>query len=233
MHKFTIFTVILSIITISIVVDIVINGYSISQDYVPEKQVSILDSSDLEGKTVTELGDTEIPETTEEESIEPDAAKEADEGVNIHPEGLTEGETTINQTLLETVGLEQGSIKNAPEKPFLQAIELEETLKNSLKIVNLFDFEEYLGTIYELQFSSDSDARTVYSDIKAQAVTVQGAHIRETNAFGEEAFYFNQAEKTKTAFVTLRMGTHVYGFEYPHRSHQFFKDLSAAMIDSE
>jgi hypothetical protein len=225
MHKFTVFTVILSIITISVVVDIVVNGYSISKDYIPEaSEVEVIDSSDLANHLADKAGEEVALEAEEKIVLIPE-----EEVVEEAGEVVINTGSTITEDLLKAVGAEKGIIKNSPEKPYLQAVELEGNVKNSLKIVNLFDFEEYLGTIYELNFGSQTEAEQFYSDLKAQSIAVEGANIRETDSFGEQSFYFNQEGKTKTAFVTLRIGANIYGFEYPHKSHQIFKDLGKGL----
>ncbi|MBT6068990.1 hypothetical protein HOG48_04505 [Candidatus Peregrinibacteria bacterium] len=218
MHKFTVFTVILSIITISVVVDIVVNGYSISDDYIPEaSEVEVIDSSDLADRLTNGVVEEIAVKAEEKIVLEPEIEVEKTDEENTN--------SKITKELLQAIGAEKGIVKNSPEKPYLQAIELEENVKNSLEIVNLFDFEEYLGTMYELNFETKVEAEQLYSDLKTQSIAVEGASIRETDSFGEQSFYFNQEGKTKTAFVTLRIGANIYGFEYPHKSHQFFKDL--------
>lgn len=241
MHKFTLFTVILSIVTISIVVDIVVNGYSISQDYVPERSSEVFEASDLSDLQASpEDVKNKIEEGITEEDVEEgtlavntEDSGETEEIVDNEPLGASElsfdDKEIINVALLQALGVENGAVKDSAPKPYLQAIEFEESLKNRLKIVNLFDFEEYLGTIYALHFQTEEEAQQFYSDLKAKSIAVEGANIREADVFGDQSFYFNQEGKTKTAFSTVRLGASIYGFEYPHRSHQFFKELNEVL----
>jgi len=218
MHKFTLFTILLSIITISIVIDIVVNGYSLSSDYVPEKEEVIVEKMQSEDKENSTVEPAETETTT-------------DDSVDLY--SFTEIET-FDEVLLKNIGIERGIVKEAPQdKLYLQAIHLPKEAKNRIKIVNLFDFEEYLGTMYALQFQDTDEAEKFYSDLKVKSLTIAGANIRETDTFGDASFYFNQIGKTKTAFSTVRIGSSVYGFEYPHKSHQIFKDLSKELSDNQ
>ena len=69
MHKFTLFTILLSIITISIVIDIVVNGYSLSSDYVPEKEEVIVEKMQSEDKENSTVEPAET-ETTTDDSVD-------------------------------------------------------------------------------------------------------------------------------------------------------------------
>lgn len=222
MHKFTLFTVLLSIITVSIVIDIVVNGYSLSNDYLPTDN-AVVNETIIDEKTPPAKEDVinSAPEAMEEESIPEDGTISLFSFVDKAP---------ITADLLTKIGIENGKVKPILiDKPFLQAISLPENVKNSLSIVNLFDFEEYLGTIYALHFGSLKDAEKFYSDLKAESLKINGVDIRETNTFGDSSFYLNQEGKTKTAFSVARIGADIYGFEYPHKSHQVFKDLAEAL----
>ncbi|MDP4007574.1 MAG: hypothetical protein Q8P68_00095 [Candidatus Peregrinibacteria bacterium] len=224
MHKFTLFTVLLSIITVSIVIDIVVNGYSLSNDYVPTDD-GIVTETAIDEKTpiVEEDVINPMPEGGEEND------GNADETISLFSFA---DKDAITADILTKIGIENGKVKQILiDKPFLQAISLPENVKNRLEIVNLFDFEEYLGTIYALHFGSLKDAEQFYSDLKAEALEIDGADVRETNTFGDLSFYLNQEGKTKTAFSTARIGSDIYGFEYPHKSHQIFKDLSSALAE--
>lgn len=217
MHKFTLFTVILSIITVSVVIDMIVNGYSLSRDYVPEKVETgeVINAADLPKKIAS----------PSEKAMKVPA--ESEENISLY--GFIDKET-ITVDLLTEIGVKDGKIKAVnTTKPFLQAISLPENAKNRLKVVNLFDFEEYLGTMYALNFLNTKDAEQFYSDIKAESLKIDGIEIRETNTFGDASFYLNQQGKTKTAFATVRIGADIYGFEYPHGSHQMFKDLAAKL----
>ena len=221
MHKFTLFTILLSVITVSIVIDIVVNGYSLSNDYVPEKNQAV---EEILEKTIAPAEKTDPIEA----STAATKGEETNDEVALY--SLADA-NLVDEVLLQEIGIERGIVKEVSnDQLYLQAIELPENVKNRLKIANLFDFEKYLGTMYGLRFQNLEQTEQFYSYLKAKALAVTGASIRETNTFGDASFYFNQASKTKTAFVAVRIGSNIYGFEYPHSSHQAFKDLSAALV---
>ena len=117
MHKFTVFTVILSIITISVVVDIVVNGYSISDDYIPEaSEVEVIDSSDLADRLTNGVVEEIAVKAEEKIVLEPEIEVEKTDEENTN--------SKITKELLQAIGAEKGIVKNSPEKPYLQAIEL-------------------------------------------------------------------------------------------------------------
>ena len=241
MHKFTLFTVILSIITVSIVIDIVANGYSLSKDYIPPKDQStseFVDDTELKDKIVTpeERSGIKIPVDKSEATasdMPTDAAatgNTTDGTVSLFSSAENDA---ITPELLAKVGIKDGKVKtSSADKPFLQAITFEKNIKTGLKVVNIFDFEEYLGTIYALHFGTIEDSKKFYSDLKTESLALSGADIRETNTFGDASFYLNQEGKTKTAFSVVRIGADIYGFEYPHSSHQIFKDIASQLIQT-
>lgn len=227
MHKFTLFTVILSIITVSIVIDIIINGYSLPENYIPtaERSETVAPSPIRVATTAQPPGEaipTQIapavtsPDEAIQEVLSPAIALPFDTASDL-----------ITPAFLAELGLKQGTVRPATNKPlYLQALTLDEKMQKTLKVVNIFDFEEYLGTIYALRFETAKEAMSAYSELKTMALALPRTNIKETNTFGDASFYLNQEGKTKTAFSTARIGSHVYGLEYPHKSHQFFKNIS-------
>lgn len=209
------------------VIDMIVNGYSLSKDYVPQRVETgeVINAADLPKKIASPSEKPmKVAIPTDAKPAAPVKSAESEETISLY--GFVDKET-ITVDLLTGVGVKDGKIKAVnTDKPFLQAISLPENAKNRLKVVNLFDFEEYLGTIYALNFLNTKEAGQFYSDLKAESLKISGIEIRETNTFGDASFYLNQEGKTKTAFVTVRIGADIYGFEYPHGSHQMFKDLA-------
>lgn len=216
MHKFTIFTVLVSIITVAIIFDVVMNGYSVPNDFVPEPETEreVVTAGNLKTLKVEEVNEQPATNNSEVYSV----------ASMIIP----------TSELLKAIGIEKGEVRDAGNKQvFLQSIELDENISKNMNTVNLFDFEEYLGTIYSLGFSNVEDSEQVYSSLKVMAMEVQGSEVRETNTFGQKSFYVNQEGKTKTAFSVVKIGTNLYGFEYPHKSHQIFKNISQQFVTAQ
>lgn len=245
MHKFTLITILLTLTIIAITIDVLFNGYKVPKDYIPEHAIDAVSVEDIRVKANEKslkesiVTDTiTIPETLSENS----PSTKIIEDVKTISDGYdTNGaETSVLKSIIEyrsenslpTVellkesGLDEPVLKSPAQSDFmLQVIPLNEEWKKNIKVANLFDFERYLGTMYALQTTQDNSAKKLYSDLKALCLTLEDVTVKEVNAMGDQSFYVNQIGKSKTAFSIVRVGTYVYGLEYPHSSHTIMKSV--------
>ncbi|MFA4891358.1 MAG: hypothetical protein WC604_03325, partial [Candidatus Gracilibacteria bacterium] len=72
----------------------------------------------------------------------------------------------------------------------------------------------------------------VYSVLKVRAAEGVDIEINETNQFGNASFYMNDLRRDSVAFLTVRVGSKIYGFSYPKQYHPQIKNLiSILMLD--
>lgn len=165
----------------------------------------------------TALVEQELP-------VQLDPSLEEPASVEI-PVESPESQVALNN--LEAAGFFTPTLKEALFSGLLfQFIPLESSTDVVSSQWSIFDGENYVGTIYELSYPSETGALQGYFSIRnlAQGLTELGA-VNEVNLYGEGSFYFNHKIKNQTVFVVIRSGSTVYGFEYPYTFHENMKKL--------
>lgn len=222
MHKFTIFTILLSIIVIFVVTELVLNDY-MSDDFA--KQESQIEEQ------VTE----ETPVTTEEPVITDDTEIRGDE--ETAPATEEESIPTFAAHLTQDIATQAGASQETPMVDIIVTTSPYDGLvygfwDTSTEFADLtilthklFDGATYLGTIYEIQPSSAIDLFTTYETLKTIAKDSATGTLNENNSYGQASFYFNHATKTNTVFLVVRQNEVIYALEYSHDSHPFMRTL--------
>lgn len=198
MQKFTVFAILLSLSVVLVLGDILLNNY--------------LKTSVLGAETPSEVLTVEQELPVELESK--DLAVES-----------PESQLALNN--LEAAGFFSPVLKEALFSGLLfQFIPLDSPTDLISSQWSIFDGEDYVGSIYELTYSSETGALQGYFAIRnlAQGLTELGS-VNEVNLYGEGSFYFNHKIKNQTVFIVIRSGSTVYGFEYPYTFHENMKKL--------
>lgn len=210
MQKFTVFSIILSISVVLILGDIVFHDY------------------------LSAWGDEEVVEEVIEEDVTPLLEEQLD----------TQGDETAWVELSEEIGI--SVLKPAmSEDVFLSAGFFDPVLKDTIfsglvfQFINfadqadafvyqwnLFDGEDFVGSIYEIKYPSAMGSLQGYLNLRdrAQAQFDLG-EVNETNNYRDASFYFNHATKTKTVHVVIRGGATIYAFEYAYVHHEKMMDV--------
>lgn len=91
---------------------------------------------------------------------------------------------------------------------------------------NFFDGELFIGSIYEIKYTSETGAFQGYLNLRdrAKALTSVGV-VNETNSYGDSSFYFNHNTKKKTVHMIMKKGSTIYAFEYAYINHEKMKNL--------
>jgi hypothetical protein len=72
----------------------------------------------------------------------------------------------------------------------------------------------------------------IYDLLKLRASEGLEVEINETNDYGSASFYMNDLRRENAAFLTVRIGSRIYGFSYPKQYHPQIKNLvSVLMLD--
>jgi hypothetical protein len=76
-----------------------------------------------------------------------------------------------------------------------------------------------LAKIYVIKIGPNSNIDDVYKVLKVRGAEGLDSEINETNGFGSGSFYMNDARRQNTAFLTVKIGSSIYGFSYPKEYH--------------
>lgn len=82
-----------------------------------------------------------------------------------------------------------------------------------------------LAKIYMIKIGPNSSLDEVYQVLKVRAAEGLNAEVNETNDFGDGSFYMNDSQRSTTAFLTVKIGSMIYGFSYPKEYHAQIKNL--------
>lgn len=211
MQKFTVFSILLSLSVILIIGDIVFHDYlgedAGAQEFFPSAEESMED----------ENLDSEAAPSEEEVLDETSVELSEDASVGPLPSTLSSAVFTgagfMNPVLKDT--LFSGLIFQLIEfpKPFVYQW-------------NVFDGEQYVGTVYEIKSATETASFQSYLGLRegAQALSTVG-EVNEVNNYGDASFYFNHKSKTKTIHLVMRSRSDVYAFEYAQLHHEKMKKV--------
>lgn len=202
MQKLTIFSVLLSISVILIVVDIV------AHDYLSEFEAAqeTLPTEEMEETTLLEEGIVDLSEE------EPD---------------LTVLESSLSTQVLVQAGFLNPVLKDTIFSGLVfQFISFADQNEATLYQWNVFDGEEYIGSIYEIKYPTETGSFQGYLALRERAMSLTDlGTVNEVNNYGDASFYFNHKTKVKTVHLVVRTGTDIYGFEYGQGYHEKMKNV--------
>lgn len=144
-------------------------------------------------------------------------------GTEVTPETTTSASTdrVITSDILAQAGFTQPVYKETAFSGLLFSLIDLSTLTEGMNVAqgNIFTDITYAATATEFSFATPEQTDAFYQFLQEKAASVSGATLNVTNNYGDGSFYLNSAIKSKTAFLSLKKGTKVYTFEYPHRNH--------------
>lgn len=222
MHKFTIFTILFSIIVISVVAELVVNDYL--NDYGSWDKISGFVSSvkevekaPLEDKVVP----SEVPEPTASDSV-----ADIPEVVFIT--------TVVTEDFLSKAGFIEPNYKKVEfNGEIFQVISVEEE-EDIVAKFNIFEGEDFAASIYEARFGDEVLASSFYNFLREEGNNIPGFTQNESNRFGLGSFYLNVIEEQKkTVLLVVKFEKSVYCFEYPHKSHEEVSELIDIIMVNE
>jgi hypothetical protein len=108
-------------------------------------------------------------------------------------------------------------------------------LFKNISIGDLFDVEmdktivrteeTLYAKTYVMRMGPNSNVNDVYNVLKIRADELLNTEINETNEFGVTSFYMNDARRSGTSFLIVRIDKYIYGFSYPKDFHSQIKNL--------
>ena len=203
MQKLTLFSVLLSISVILIVGDIVYHDYL----------------SDFEAAVP--------PEQTEPVSLLPD--DEETVALTEEPEIIapTVLESSLSAELFKQAGFLDPALKDTLFSGLVfQFISFADQSEATVYRWNIFDGEEYIGSVYEMKYPTETGSFQGYLALRERAMSLTDlGTVNEVNNYGDASFYFNHKTKVKTVHLLVRTGNDIYGFEYAQTYHEKLKKV--------
>lgn len=264
MKKFTIFTVLLTVVVVVMVAETVVNRYlptfdngeeNLSLSLPKDLDLSKITETNVLGADLEEVAEVTV-ETEDPENVlrnDPDGASSEELDV-VDPEIVTlptPKESTLDvpdfenpdfvatptETSTPNVFISQEQVKAAgfTTEAYLQDEEFDGFLFKSIQVGDLFDVsvqetlirskDALFAKVYVFKMGPNSGATDVYKVLKTRATDVKGSSVNETNDFGAGSFYFNDTERTSTAFLVVRINNYIYAFSYPKNFQPQIKNL--------
>lgn len=223
MQKITILAVLLSIITISITLELV------TQDYIQKVHPEIeekVQASVLKVAPFTDYIKSQqvIQQASEAQEIK-DKVEELKQETTPDPEVPSNPTSVRLDSLL--VALDIPRLQYDAQSPTTKIFNLVE-LKDLDINKNVYGFLRsdgaLIGSISEITSQDEKESRQIYQEIKALAGSFQGFSVNETNDFGTNSFYINPAQENKDAFLVMQKGNLIYAVGYQKTLHDKFKD---------
>ncbi|MEK9160152.1 MAG: hypothetical protein AAB383_05495 [Patescibacteria group bacterium] len=199
MQKLTLFSVLLSISVILIVGDIVFH------DYLNEFEATSPVEETSEVAPLDEEAPVDLSEETEPTLIE----------------------SSLSAALFTQAGFVQPVLKDTIFSGLVfQFISFADQEEATVYQWNVFDGEQYVGSVYEMKYPTETGSFQGYLALRERAMSLMDlGSVNEVNNYGNASFYFNHKTKVKTVHVVVRSGNDIYGFEYAQTNHEKMKNV--------
>lgn len=210
MQKFTVFSILLSISIVLMIGDIVFHDY-LSQfreeAIMPVEENDILQESETSQESYVLLSE-EASESDEVETVAVVAS-------------------SLDTALFQKAGFTKALLKNALFSGLIfQFISFSDQTEATVYQWNLFDGENYVGSVYEMKYTTETGSFQGYLAVREQAMSLtELGTVNEVNNYGDASFYFNHKNKTKTVHLIMRSGNSLYAFEYGQSHHETMKKV--------
>jgi hypothetical protein len=228
MQKFTIFTVILSVIIITIIAELVVQDY-LQKVYSPLVQTNTLGTSNFDDfiapfadKAEEDTGTQEladrikelIPSTTNN-SIEVVASKPFDEIIKLAP-----------ALQIPNLAFEQVTYENR----LFQLIDTTSLNLSGAAAADINVGSAAIGSSYELKSRTPVDAEKNFDEIRILANSFPSIDTNQTNQFGDRSFYINHLVKVGEVFLVVQQDAVIYAFSYKKEYHETFKTFFGVLF---
>lgn len=215
MQKFTIFTVFLAIIVLSLVLELGSGDSGKGEDFL----TNVLKEETYGEKEFK--SDSEMLLSAEEE-VKSEPVKEEQKVEEKKDEPVIE--ETVEPSFLEALIKDVNPAFTFKTEPFsgkvFQLLDISEVSLESAIQGNLKNGEALEGVIYELKALDEVMAAEIYQLIKQKTIEYNEISVNETNKYGDGSFYINHVQKPNEVFLTIRIKNKIYAFAYSRPSHE-------------
>lgn len=214
MQKLTLFSLLLSISVILIVGDIVYH------DYLSDFEAAVPEDTEPISLEDTTEDTTEVTLLPDEETV---ALSEEPETLML-PGVL---ESSLSAELFKQAGFIQPVLKDTLFSGLVfQFISFADQSEATVYQWNVFDGEQYIGSVYELKYPTETGSFQGYLALRERAMSLTDlGTVNEVNNYGDASFYFNHKTKVKTVHLVVRTGNDIFGFEYAQTYHEKLKKV--------
>ncbi len=260
MQKFTIFTVVLTLVIVVAAGELFVDKYlpnlvrTKKENTAVERGTPLPETLDISGSFSANVleSDTEIiserettlPEDSNYQSYE--AYEEVDVGVDAYSDSsstLEDFEDEDFSTFSINAYIRDEQVKSAGfVGAYVEPEDHQGFLFKTVYVEDLYDVEfqknlvrsenSLFAKVYVFKIGPDSSADEVYQVLKMRSSEGLNTEINENNEFGDGSFYMNDSNRSSTAFLTVKLGDVIYGFSYPKEYHPQIKNL-VALIEWE
>ncbi|MFC1616564.1 hypothetical protein ACFL21_05455 [Patescibacteria group bacterium] len=256
MQKFTIFTAILTVIIVVIVAEIMVTEFfpelkkenSLGEQYqgiIPDG----LNPSELSTADVfndyfgDQVGEIDIPGVSDfTNKLGDDFNADDIVSFNTTP-GVVDFEgdnyvafsqnVFIREDQIRAAGFTTAYLEDQADDGYLfKNIYVSDIPNVELKKTAIRTADALLTKVYILKVGPENDASNVFEILKFRSSEGLDIEINLTNEYGEGSFYMNDTRRPNVAFLTVRVGSYIYGFSYPKQYHPQVKNL-IQLIDLE
>jgi len=257
MQKFTIFTVLLTIVVVVVAAEAFVNKYlpALNED----STVAVLEEQD--GYNLpSELDLAGAMQSNVLGADEPKKTVSKDDGfdfLNLDFDGATDAELTDSSgsssfdiedfsSSYEHVDDQVSYIRNdqvvnsgfvgaylteeEPDGMLYKSVGIADLVGVSSKKYSITNGTTTYVKVYVVIVDDPLQVGSVYGVLKARAAEGVDIEINETNEFGNASFYMNDTRRDSVAFLTVRVSSQIYGFSYPKQYHPQVKNLVSILM---
>lgn len=226
MQKFTVFSIILSLVVVLTIADVLFHNY-LNPDSTVSSVVTTETSSQVDTVDTTPVTDTSAPLTLPQtnSTTTTDQPVQLQEDSSFESIGAIPSSLTVD--LFKTAGFESPTLKNAVFSGLVfEFLGFTDQSEATVYQWNLFSGPAFVGSIYEIKYSTDTGGFQGYLNLRDEAKTlIDLGTINEVNNYGDASFYFNHKAKVNTVHLLIRSGANLYGFEYAQTYHESMKNV--------
>lgn len=222
MQKFTVFSIILTLVVVLTITDVLFHDYLNRDSTVGETTTDEV-SDPVSGMVPLPSDSTlTLPPT---DSIGGSETPVTDPNVELQSENFVP--SLLSSGLFSQAGFENPTLKEATFSGLIfQFLGFTDQQVANVYQWNLFDGPTYVGTIYEVAYPTDTGGFQGYLNLRDEAKTLTDlGTVNEVNIYGDASFYFNHKTKVKTVHLLIRVGARLYGFEYAQSYHDKMKNV--------
>lgn len=245
MQKFTIFTVIISTIVITVIAELVIQDYlqklynpgtalqanTLGQTaYVAPFKNNTQEASDSNldelKQRLQDLAQKNTPDTntdsdavtdTAESELRPSSRQEILNNNAIIPFERVE-------SLLPALQIPDLKIdKQAYNKRLFQLIDTSSINFAAESFGLILSRQDTIGSTYEFSLLTSVDAENAFDEIRILANSFPNIDTNQTNQFGDRSFYINHLVKVGEVFLVVQQENQIFAFAYKKEYHETFK----------
>lgn len=225
MQKITILAVLLSIITISVTLELV------AQDYIQKVRPEIeetVEASVLKLAPFTDYIESQqvIQQASQAQEVIDQAQESRQEEEAAEPQETPQNPTSVRlDSLLPALDISRLQYESqTPTTTIFNLIQLPDLDINKNVYGFLRSNGDLIGSISEITSENQKESQQIYQEIKAIAGSFREFSINETNEFGTNSFYVNPAQENEDAFLVMHKGNLIYALAYNKDLHPQFKE---------